>query len=77
MSYFLLFDEILNDRSIAKDKNYNIVRKFCQKIVREFFAKAQSNPVLFCEILFYKTPMAIDGINEPEFSIFDLIHFHI
>lgn len=65
MSYFLLFDEIMNDRSIEKDRNYNNVRKFCQKIIREFFAKSKSNPVLFCEILFYKTPHAVDDINEP------------
>ena len=27
--------------------------------------KAKSNPVLFCEILFYKTAQAVDDINEP------------
>ena len=65
LSYFLLFNEILNDRGIVKDKNFNPVRKFCQKIVREFFVKSKNNPVLFCEILFYKTNAAVDDINEP------------
>merc|ERR1712228_350193 len=65
LSYFLLFNQILNDRILAKDKNFNIVRKFCQKIVREFFIKSKENPVLFCEILFHKTPHALDDINEP------------
>ena len=61
----MLFDEILNDKVMAKDKNFNIVRKFAQKIVREFFKRTESNPVLFSEILFFKTPHAVDDINVP------------
>ena len=61
----MLFDEILNDKVMAKDRNFNVVRKFAQKIIREFFRRAQSNPVLFAEVLFFKTDHAVDDINEP------------
>jgi len=65
LSYFLLFDEMLNDKVMAKDKSFNVVRKFAVKIVREFFRRAPSNPVLFSEILFFKTQDAVDDINAP------------
>ena len=65
LSYFLLFDEILNDGSMAKDKHFQIVRKFAQKVVRSFFVRAQTNPVIFSEILFFKTTEAVHDVNEP------------
>jgi len=65
LSYFQLFDEVLSDRSIANDAQFNVVRKLAQKVVREFFSRAKTNPVLFCEILFFKTPGAVDDINDP------------
>jgi len=64
-SYFLLFDEILNDARMLNNKNHAPLIKFCTRAVRLFFNKAQTNPVMFCEIFFFKTVLAIDDINEP------------
>lgn len=52
MKLLLVLNDILNDRSIAKLKEYATLRSFSASIVRHFDALSERNPMLFVESLF-------------------------
>jgi len=66
LSTFMLFQKILSDPIIYNKKNdFNDLRQFCSSIIKDFFKILPTNPVLFCEILFYKSRGVVDDILQP------------
>ena len=49
---FIVLNNILNDTSIRSDPEYSELINFATTLVHSFAAAAQSNPVLFVEVLF-------------------------
>merc|ERR1719233_1811832 len=62
---FILFQEIMEDRMIARKKEYSSMIKFARTITRNFLTKAKDNPVLFTEALFWKRRDQIIDIMNP------------
>eukprot|EP00941_MAST-03F_sp_MAST-3F-sp1_P001063 g1063.t1 len=54
MSYFLVYDKILNDR-LTKQNQYEDLRYFVSSLMRKFLLQAGKNPALYVEILFYRS----------------------
>eukprot|EP00808_Paulinella_micropora_P006391 g67616.t1 len=65
LSVFDLFDRILGDAAIQKDKDFRDLRTLCKKVVRKFFDMAKENPMLFCEALFWKPYMLASDLLHP------------
>merc|ERR1719233_1112583 len=65
VSTFILFQEIMEDRMIARKKEYSSMIKFARNVTRNFLTKAKDNPVLYIEALFWKTRDQIIDIMDP------------
>jgi timeless len=52
VSTLMLFELILNDRDIKRDRNFRELREFTASVVRHFFRLAKKNPLMYVEALF-------------------------
>eukprot|EP00494_Astrolonche_serrata_P032754 UN33023 len=62
---FTLFERFHNNPMALKDKKYSSLKVFATKILREFFKRVENNPMLHCEVLFYKPPTVVAEILDP------------
>ncbi|CAN6464590.1 unnamed protein product [Victoria cruziana] len=63
LSILSIFFEILHDQKKACNKEYRKVTSFITKLVRELMNKLKSHPLLFVDILFWKTSRECHYIN--------------
>lgn len=55
LSLFQIFYEILSNRKATKIEEHQRIFAFLTKLTRNFFKKLKSQPLLFLDVLFWKT----------------------
>lgn len=63
LSLLTIFYEILSDQKSSSCKEYKSIYSFLTKLVRKLLKKMKSQPLLFVEILFWKTRKECHYIN--------------
>lgn len=63
LSLLTIFYEILSDQKSSSCKEYRSILSFLSKLVRKLLKKMKSQPLLFVEILFWKTRKECHYIN--------------